>query len=743
MTNDRDYDPKKIRRSAEEYYARTSAATAIRPASEELVYELRVHQIELEMQHEQLRQAQEALEISRDRFVDLYEFAPNAYFTLTRDGLIAESNLKASTMLGVERKNLRQRRFARFVADQDKDRWYRLFQTMRENPGEQTHETDMVLVRNDGSTFGAHLDCLCKTAADESWTLRIALVDISRLKQAEDELRIAAIAFESQEGMMITDAQGVILKVNQAFSNITGFSAEEAIGRNFCMLQSECKQPETCTAMWKNVNATGFWSGEIWTTRKNGEDFAEQLTLSAVKNDEGVVTNFVAAINDNTLKRAAAEEIKRLAFYDYLTHLPNRRLLLDRINQAFATTARKHQRGALLFVDLDNFKDLNDNFGHDIGDLLLLQVAQRLVSCVREEDTVARIGGDEFVIMLEDLSPDILVCATQVEVIGEKILAALNQPYQLGTHEYHNSPSIGATLFSNHTESREDLLKQADIAMYQAKKTGRNTLRFFDPQMQAIITERMAMETDLRQALTRIQFVLHYQLQATHDGRIVGAEALIRWLRPGSTLVPPNAFIPLAEETGLILPIGQWVLEMACAQIKKWEDSEATRHLQLAINVSARRFHQPDFVEQVLAAVRNAAIDPSKLKLELTESVVLKDADDTIRIMNELDAHGIHFSMDDFGTGYSSLAYLTQLPFKQLKIAQSFVRNLGVRPADAVIAQTIIAMANTLEMAVIAEGVETEEQRAFLEQHGCPLCQGYLFGKPVPVEEFEALLKQD
>ena len=362
---------------------------------------------------------------------------------------------------------------------------------------------------------------------------------------------------------------------------------------------------------------------------------------------------------------------------------------------------------------------------------------------MREEDTVARIGGDEFVVMLEDLSPDILVCATQVEVIGEKILAALNQPYQLGTHEYHNSPSIGATLFSNHTESREDLLKQADIAMYQAKKTGRNTLRFFDPQMQAIITERMAMETDLRQALTRNQFVLHYQLQATHDGRIVGAEALIRWLRPGSTLVPPNAFIPLAEETGLILPIGQWVLEMACAQIKKWEDSEATRHLQLAINVSARRFHQPDFVEQVLAAVRNAAIDPSKLKLELTESVVLKDADDTIRIMNELDAHGIHFSMDDFGTGYSSLAYLTQLPFKQLKIAQSFVRNLGVRPADAVIAQTIIAMANTLEMAVIAEGVETEEQRAFLEQHGCPLCQGYLFGKPVPVEEFEALLKQD
>ncbi|MBK7356312.1 bifunctional diguanylate cyclase/phosphodiesterase [Propionivibrio sp.] len=279
--------------------------------------------------------------------------------------------------------------------------------------------------------------------------------------------------------------------------------------------------------------------------------------------------------------------------------------------------------------------------------------------------------------------------------------------------------------------------------MYQAKKSGRNALRFFDPQMQAIIKERAALEADLRHALSRNQFMLHYQLQATHDGRIVGAEALIRWLRPGSNLVSPDAFIPLAEDSGLILPIGQWVLETACAQLKKWADSEATRHLQLAINISARQFHQPDFVEKVLAAVRNADIDPNKLKLELTESLVLKDADDTIRIMNELNAFGIHFSMDDFGTGYSSLAYLTQLPFKQLKIAQSFVRNIGVRPADAVIVQTIIAMANTLEMAVIAEGVETEEQRAFLEQHGCPFCQGFLFGKPVPVEEFEALLKQD
>lgn len=740
--SDEQNDLKRIRRAAEEFYARTSAATPIRPTSEEILYELRVHQIELEMQQEQLRQSQEALEISRDRYVDLYEFAPNGYLTLTDHGLIAEGNLKASTMLGEERKNLRQRRFARYIADQDKDRWYRLFQKMKENPGEQTHEIDLVLVRNDGSTFDAHLDCLPKTAADEPWALNLALVDISRLRQAEAELRIAAIAFESREGMIVTDAHGVILKVNQAFSGITGFNAEEIIGRNLCLLQAGQRDAETYAAMWQSIKATGFWAGEIWSTRKNGEDFPEHLTISAVKNQDGIVTNFVAAINDNTLKHAAAEEIKRLAFYDFLTHLPNRRLLLDRLNHAFASSARKHQRGALLFIDLDNFKDLNDSFGHDVGDLLLLQVAQRLLACVREEDTVARIGGDEFVVMLEDLNADITVCATQVEVVGEKILAALNQPYQLGTHEYQNSPSIGATLFSNHEAKKEDLLKQADIAMYQAKKSGRNTLRFFDPQMQAIIKERAALEADLRHALPRNQLMLHYQLQATHDGRIVGAEALIRWLRSGRNLVAPDAFIPLAEDTGLILPIGQWVLETACAQIKKWEGNAQTRNLQLAINISARQFHQPDFVEQTIATVRNAAIDPDKLKLELTESLVLKDADDTIRIMNELDAFGIHFSMDDFGTGFSSLAYLTQLPFKQLKIAQSFVRNIGVRPTDAIIVQTIIGMAHNLDMKVIAEGVESEAQRAFLHEHGCPLYQGYLFSKPVPLEAFEALLKQ-
>ncbi|OIQ84611.1 phytochrome-like protein cph2 [mine drainage metagenome] len=448
------------------------------------------------------------------------------------------------------------------------------------------------------------------------------------------------------------------------------------------------------------------------------------------------------SVHDITQRKAAEEAIQNLAFYDPLTLLPNRRLLLDRLKQALASSSRSRKEGALLFIDLDNFKTLNDTLGHDIGDFLLQQVAQRLESCVREGDTIARLGGDEFVVMLEGLSEQGIEAAAQTEVIGEKILTALNRPYQLGAHEYRNTPSIGATIFDGHQQALEELLKQADIAMYQAKKAGRNTLRFFDPQMQANITARAALEEGLHHALANNQFMLHYQVQTTHDGRAIGAEALIRWQHPKNGLVSPAVFIPLAEETGMILPIGQWVLESACARIKQWESSFYTQHLQLAVNVSARQFHQAGFVEQVCQAINSSAIKPDRLKLELTESLVLSDIDDTILKMNALRKIGVSFSMDDFGTGYSSLSSLKKLPITQLKIDQSFVRDITSDPDDAVIVQTIIAMARNLGMEIIAEGVETEAQRAFLEQHGCPVCQGYLFGRPMPIEQFEAQLNQ-
>ncbi len=422
-----------------------------------------------------------------------------------------------------------------------------------------------------------------------------------------------------------------------------------------------------------------------------------------------------------------------------LTGLPNRRLLRDRLKSALASSHRSGRKGALLFIDMDNFKTLNDTLGHDMGDLLLQQVAQRLESCVREGDTVARLGGDEFVVMLEDLSEQALEAAAQTEVIGNKILATLNQPYQLVTHDYHSTPSIGATLFNGHEQSIDELLKQADIAMYHAKNSGRNALRFFDPQMQDSINARVALETDLRHALAENQFQLFYQPQVYQNRQIIGAEVLIRWQHPLRGLVSPSDFIPLAEETGLIMPIGQWVLETACAQIKIWESSIHTEHLQLAVNVSARQFRQSDFVEQVSEILQRNVINPDKLKLELTESLVLDDIDDAVNKMNALRKIGVRFSMDDFGTGYSSLAYLTKLPLDQLKIDQSFVRNIGVKPTDAVIVQTIIGMAKNLGMEVIAEGVETEAQRLFLEQHDCQVCQGYLFSKPVTIEQFETL----
>jgi len=437
------------------------------------------------------------------------------------------------------------------------------------------------------------------------------------------------------------------------------------------------------------------------------------------------------------------EKVEHLAFYDQLTGLANRRLLYERIKRAFVFSARSGRMGALLSIDLDNFKTLNNTIGHDMGDLLLQQIAQRLQSCVREGDTIARLSGDDFVVILEELSKQNLEAAAQVETIGNKILNIINQPYQLASHDYHCTASIGIAFFSDHDQTKEELLKHADIAMYQAKTAGRNTLCFFDPQVQASISSRAALETDLRLALAENQFKLYYQPQVYHKSEIIGAEVLIRWNHPQRGLVSPLDFIPLAEETDLILPIGQWVLETACAQIKIWEGSFHTQHLQLAVNVSAKQFHQADFVEHVCQILRRNAINPERLKLELTETLLLDNIDNTILKMKALREIGVRFSMDDFGTGYSSLCYLTQLPLDQLKIDQSFVRNINVKATDAVIVQTIIGMGNNLGMEVIAEGVETEVQRNFLEQNNCSIYQGFLFSKPVPIEQFELLLKQN
>ncbi len=451
----------------------------------------------------------------------------------------------------------------------------------------------------------------------------------------------------------------------------------------------------------------------------------------------------VITYHDVTDLRRANAEIENLAFYDPLTGLPNRRLLLDRLGQASVLAQRSGQLGALLFLDLDHFKALNDTLGHEVGDELLLQVAQRLRACVRVADTVARLGGDEFVIMLNELSTSTDEAAKLAQRIGEKVLHSLAEPYVLKGHSHQSGCSIGATLFGASLQTSTELLKQADIAMYQVKARRGNGLCFFDPRMQVAINDRAQLEADLREALAQGQFALHYQPQFTPEGCIVGAEVLLRWEHPERGMVSPAQFIAVAEESDLILGIGQWVLRTACLQLAQWQQQPHSSHLNLSVNVSARQFRQPDFVRQVTETLQETGARAHLLTLELTESLVLDNVDDAIDKMHQLRTKGVRFSVDDFGTGYSSLAYLTRLPLHQLKIDQSFVRNLGARATDDVIVQTIIGMARNLELEVIAEGVETPEQKDFLACHGCDLYQGYLLARPMPVAALDARLASE
>ncbi|MDP2783355.1 MAG: EAL domain-containing protein [Sulfurimicrobium sp.] len=712
----------------------------LRPA-DELLHELQVHQIELEIQNEELRHAQAAMEESRDRFVDLYDFAPIGYLTLTANALISEINLTGAAMLGEERKKLIHRRFARFVATEDSERWHRNFLRVALHGDNQGCE--VTLQRGDGTCIAARLECLRLVKKGGEPVVRIALSDISARKQAEEEQRIAAIAFESQQGMIVTDPHGVIVRVNQAFTRLTGYSAQEALGQTPALLSSGRQNRTFYQGMWAALKERKYWQGQIWNRRKNGKIYAEWLTITAVGAPDGCVTHYVGTFSDITQNQEAEAEIHRLAYYDPLTQLPNRRLLQDRLGQALAATTRNGHCGAILFLDMDNFKTLNDTRGHDIGDLLLVEVARRLHACVRGGDTVARLGGDEFVILLEDLNGNIEEAAAQAKLAGDKVQEAIARPYLLKDCEYHCTTSTGISLFHNNNVTVEELLKHADLAMYQSKNAGRNTLRFFDPAMQTALEERSALEADLRQALRHQQLRLYYQPQMESTRGIIGAEALLRWEHPERGLVAPGDFIPLAEETGLILSIGHWVLETACAQLKAWEDNPHTRELRLAVNVSARQFHQPDFAAQVKQVLAQSGANPTRLKIELTESLVLDNVSDTITRMQALKAIGVGFSMDDFGTGYSSLSYLTRLPLDQLKIDQSFIRDIGADPNGAAIVQTIIIMGKTLGLNVIAEGVETETQRDFLEQNGCHAFQGFLFSRPVPLAEFEQFLNSN
>lgn len=554
-------------------------------------------------------------------------------------------------------------------------------------------------------------------------------------QRAEADQRIAAIAFESQEGMFVTDANDIILRVNQSFTDITGYTAQEAIGQTPAFLHSGRHDRDFYDAIWEALAQDGAWRGEIWNRRKNGTVFPEWLTITAVKASNGQITHYVCTLIDVTQRKADEEAIRQLAFYDGLTRLPNRRLLMDRLQQALTSSARKQVQGAVMFIDLDNFKLVNDTMGHHQGDVLLQEVSHRLQTAVRECDTVARLGGDEFVVMLEELSSQVEEAASHAQAVADKILGVLSQPFKLNGTDVNNSCSIGVALFSDHVASAEDLMKHADLAMYQAKNAGRNTVRFFDPTMQASVLRRVALEKDLRSALPERQLHLLYQPQVDVEGKLLGAEALLRWQHPTRGAVSPVEFIPLAEDTGLILSLGLWVLEQACQQLATWTHQPDKAHLTLAVNVSGRQLRLPDFVAVVQGVLARTGAPADRLKLELTESLLLDNKEDTIVKMAALKACGVRFSLDDFGTGYSSLAYLKRLPLDQLKIDQSFVQDMVHEPRDAAIVRTIVSLAESLKLNVVAEGVETAEQRDCLARHGCLAYQGYLFGRPAPIED--------
>jgi diguanylate cyclase (GGDEF)-like protein/PAS domain S-box-containing protein len=558
-----------------------------------------------------------------------------------------------------------------------------------------------------------------------------------RRREADVRQRIAATAFESQEGMFVTDAQHRILQVNSAFSSMTGYAAAEVVGKTPHVLASGRHDASFYAQMHNTLIEQGSWRGEIWNRRKDGAVFPEWLTITAVHDDYGHITHFVATLTDITQRKATEEEIKRLAFYDPLTQLPNRRLLTDRLEQALISCTRTRQHGALMFLDLDKFKTLNDTLGHAMGDLLLQSVSERLTQAVRECDTVARLGGDEFVVLLENLSTDDIAAANEVEAVGNKILRALSAPHNLAGNPYRSTSSMGITVFKDQSLPLDELMKHADMAMYQAKEAGRNTLRFYDPHMQTNVMVRAQSEAELRQAIDGLQFVLHFQPQLDAGLRVTGAEVLLRWQHPVRGLVSPVEFIPLAEDTGLILPLGAWVLEATCQQLVRWAASPTYEHLVLSVNVSARQFNQPDFATSVLDVLQRTGAPANRLKLELTESLLVNDMAGVVAKMSHLKAQGISFSLDDFGTGYSSLSYLKQLPLDQLKIDQSFVRDVLTDPNDASIARMVIALGRSMGLEVIAEGVETQAQHDFLLAEGCHAFQGYLFGRPMPCDAFE------
>jgi diguanylate cyclase (GGDEF)-like protein/PAS domain S-box-containing protein len=563
--------------------------------------------------------------------------------------------------------------------------------------------------------------------------------DTTARRRAEEALRLTSQVFEeAHEGIAITDRRNRIVTINRAFTKITGYQAEEVVGRDPKILRSGRQEPAYYAQMWQELSARGIWEGEMWNRRKNGEEFPLWLSISTVHGEDGAVSNYVAVFSDLSERKAREEQIRVLAEYDSLTGLANRALFNDRLVQSLALAGRREGAHlAVLFIDLDRFKNINDSLGHQVGDQLLQIAAGRIQACVRASDTVSRPGGDEFLLLFPEIGD-----ADDVARVAEKLLAALAEPCQLGGQELRITASVGIAIYPEDGREASTLLQNADAAMYHSKEAGRNRYHFFTRDMNERISSLLALENSMRRALQREEFMLHYQPQVNiGEHRLVGVEALIRWQHPDLGLMPPGRFIPVAEDSGLIVPLGQWVLIEACRQARRWLD-EGLPPLRMAVNISALQFAHPQFEQMVLTALKETGLDPALLELELTESIMMQDVEHSIAVLRSLKALGIQLSIDDFGTGYSSLAYLKRFPIDRLKIDQAFVRDITIDPDDAAITSTIISMAKTLGLKVIAEGVETVEQQAFLCAEGCDELQGYFIARPMAADLLVSFSRQ-
>lgn len=668
---------------------------------------------------------------------DLFELSSLGAYKISEDGTCLRINSQALKWIGCSRESILGRKSPdSAIANSN---WQTLKNSQRPRSSEDSEEHIFGLTDKTGQQRFFHFLNAFTSSKQQSSDESSIIFDLTEHRQLAERQRISSIVFESKMGICVTDHNGLIIEANTAFAKITGYPANELRRKAFDFSVLLPGNTELKNKVLKSLASNGEWEGEIRENRKDGSSFTAWVNISAVPMKHESQSYYVVCVYDITANKSSQEEIYNLAYFDPLTQLPNRRKLYETLSKILVTTPRPDSHGAVLFIDLNKFKSLNDTRGHTAGDMLLIEVGRRLQYTIRAGDTVARVGGDEFVVLLEDLSEDLSKATHEANKIGTKILKSIGRPYKLGDIQHSCGASIGINIFG-YDDLVLDVIQHADMAMYEAKKNGRNSLCFYDPAMKASATAHANLEQELGVALELDQLAVFFQPQLNSKDEISSAEVLLRWKHASRGILKPNEFISVAEESGLIVPIGFWVIKEACKQIRRWSSDPLLSKIKLAVNVSARQFQDPSFVKKIFQIVQTSGVDGSMLILELTESM-MHDINQVREKMEKIRELGILFSLDDFGTGYSSLSSLTQLPINQLKIDQMFVKNMMANSGDAIVVKTIIAMAKSLGINVIAEGLETQEARSLLHEMGCSLYQGYLFSRALPAQDFEYFVK--